>query len=346
MDNIGDFIIWSFNFDSIRRGFPKTHYELILICNQNCSELANQSGLFSKIIPTDVSRIVKSPIYRFSILRKVKKIGVIDYAINPTYSRELWRSDSIIRAVSAKEKIGLVGDNSNILISEKIISDKWYTKLVEVDGLEKNEFQRNIEFTKTLFPGMSIEPSNSCANLFLPYVNNNIRKPYAVLFPGASWVGRQWIVKNFVNLAKYLMDNGYFCVIAGSLSDSTIANEINSSLFPTLLNLTGKTSILELGGLVDGADLLVTNETSAAHIGAAVGTPTICIIGGGHFGRFLPYKGYLNLSSMRLAYEKMDCYGCNWNCSQDYSGYGPVPCIAKISVSKVIQEIDLLLKSK
>jgi ADP-heptose:LPS heptosyltransferase len=345
MDNIGDFIIWSFNFDSIKRGFPKTRYELILICNQNFSKLAENSGLFSKIIPTDIFKFVKSPVYRFSILRKVKKIGIVDYAINPTYSREFWRSDSVIRAVDAKEKIGLVGDHSNILRCEKIFSDKWYTKLVQIDDLDKNEFQRNIKFTKELFPAQSVEPINSCVSLFSSYINNNITKPYVVLFPGASWPGRQWPVKNFVYLANDLIARGFFCVIAGSINDSAVASEINSCLTHNLLDLTGKTSILELGGLIYGANLLITNETSAAHIGAVLGTPTICIIGGGHFNRFLPYTGYPNLPSIRLIYVKMDCYGCNWNCSQNYSGHGAVPCIHNVSLSQVIHEVDLILNS-
>ena len=343
MDNIGDFIIWSFNFNSIAIGFPKVNYELILICNQNFSKLAEQSGLFSKIIPIDVSRFVKSPLYRYSVIRKVKKIGIVDCAINPTYSRDFWRSDSIIRAVIAKKKIGLVGDQTNILRCEKKFSDRWYTKLVRIDDSDENEFQRNIKFTRELFPCLSVEPSNSYANLFLPYVNKDIRKPYVVLFPGASWVGRQWPVKNFINLANKLMAKGYFCVIAGSISDSTIANEINSSLFPKLLDLTGRTSILELGGLIYGADLLITNETSAAHIGGAVGVPTVCIVGGGHFGRFLPYSGGVDLPAMRMAYAKMSCYGCNWNCNQGYVGVGSVPCISGVTVSQVMSEIDVLL---
>ena len=34
---------------------------------------------------------------------------------------------------------------------------------------------------------------------------------------------------------------------------------------------------------------LISNETCAVHIGAAVNTNTICISNGNHFGRFTPY---------------------------------------------------------
>ena len=47
---------------------------------------------------------------------------------------------------------------------------------------------------------------------------------------------------------------------------------------PPLL-LTGKTSVAEVTALISIADVLVTNDTGPAHIGAAVGTPTLVIFG-------------------------------------------------------------------
>jgi ADP-heptose:LPS heptosyltransferase len=132
-------------------------------------------------------------------------------------------------------------------------------------------------------------------------------------------------------------------VIAGSKSESNLASEIINKVGRNIVDLTGKTTILELGGLIKGADLLISNETSAAHIGMATRTPTVCIIGGGHFDRFLPYGGIKNSPPLSLAYLKMDCYGCNWSCTEDYSGNGPVPCISRVTIKEVMKKIELLL---
>ncbi len=41
--------------------------------------------------------------------------------------------------------------------------------------------------------------------------------------------------------------------------------------------------------MISETELLISNDTSAIHIAAAVGTPFICISNGSHFGRFHPY---------------------------------------------------------
>ena len=51
-----------------------------------------------------------------------------------------------------------------------------------------------------------------------------------------------------------------------------------------------KTNINELIEAIRDAEFLITNETSAVHIAESVTTKSFCILGGGHFGRFLPYN--------------------------------------------------------
>src|SRR5262249_9222582 len=55
--------------------------------------------------------------------------------------------------------------------------------------------------------------------------------------------------------------------------------------------------------------LAVGAETSLAHIACAVGTPNVIILGGGHFGRFMPYSPLTTAACLPI-----DCYGCNWTC--------------------------------
>ena len=83
------------------------------------------------------------------------------------------------------------------------------------------------------------------------------------------------------------------------------------------IDLVGKTSLVELVELLRNALLVLSNETSAVHIGAAVGAPVICILGGGHFGRFLPYvveKPEPSRPTPIVVVQPMSCFGCNWQC--------------------------------
>jgi ADP-heptose:LPS heptosyltransferase len=115
--------------------------------------------------------------------------------------------------------------------------------------------------------------------------------------------------------------------------------------FP-ITNLIGATSLSELASIIKGARLLIANETSAIHIAAAVSTSAICVLGGGHYGRFMPYR--IEVETDRPmpveVIHQMDCFGCNWQCIYDVSPGHPMPCIERISVEDVWEAIEKHLK--
>lgn len=127
-------------------------------------------------------------------------------------------------------------------------------------------------------------------------------------------------------------DDLEYIVIAGRTARATI-------------NLAGKTSLPEFCELVRRAQFLVGNETSAIHIAAAVGTPSICLLGGGHFGRFVPYPSGMPGSSPEPVYEPMPCFGCSWNCHLPHLKGRAVPCVTAINVVAVSAAIEQVLAS-
>ena len=102
-------------------------------------------------------------------------------------------------------------------------------------------------------------------------------------------------------------------------------------------SLAGKTSLQQLTTIIAGAQLLVSNETSAVHIAAAVGVPSVCIVGGGHYGRFVPYDEKVgdHRPLPLVATRKMECFGCNWVCKFHPAKGKPMPCIEEIPVDTV-----------
>lgn len=78
-------------------------------------------------------------------------------------------------------------------------------------------------------------------------------------------------------------------VVAGGPEDQSLGNHIFKAYPEFVSDKTAKTSLVELVNLIGQASLLLTNDTSAVHIGAQLGVPTVCIFKGNHYGRFLPY---------------------------------------------------------
>ena len=115
-----------------------------------------------------------------------------------------------------------------------------------------------------------------------------------------------------------------------------------------LQNWAGRTSLQELIAIIARAHILVGNETSAMHIAAAVSTPSVCIVGGGHYGRFIPYR--LEMETKKplpvAVVHKMDCFGCNWRCIYSIPKGTSAPCVEKISVNVVWNAVVKILETE
>jgi ADP-heptose:LPS heptosyltransferase len=92
---------------------------------------------------------------------------------------------------------------------------------------------------------------------------------------------------------------------------------------------------------------VVSNETGAAHLAAAVETPVVCLLGGGHYGRFVPYpEEYRAKAPAPLpVVHTMDCFGCDWRCIYPVAKGKPTPCIERISVDAVWGAIERLIET-
>ena len=139
---------------------------------------------------------------------------------------------------------------------------------------------------------------------------------------------------------------GWRGVVCGGPADIQLAKNLCSQCSAPLLNWAGRTDLPQLAAILSAAQLLVTNDTSATHMAAICGVPTVCILGGGHYGRFLPYQ----VEQMdgrplpRAIIHQMPCFGCNWQCIYGCSDALPVPCIDQVTVSEVWREISEILE--
>ncbi|HEX8022976.1 glycosyltransferase family 9 protein, partial [Mucilaginibacter sp.] len=127
--------------------------------------------------------------------------------------------------------------------------------------------------------------------------------------------------------------------IAGSPADSYLASEIisNSKSEAIIEDKTGKTNLVELVELINNADLLISNDTSAIHIAASTQTVAICISNGNHFGRFIPYPS--NIANHIHAFYPIDDFNNKGN-------YAALNNLYKHSSSLNINNVDPMIIAK
>ena len=104
---------------------------------------------------------------------------------------------------------------------------------------------------------------------------------YAVLIPGAAAhrPRKRWPAERFGDLACRLAAHGQKPVIVGGPGDAAHAAAIRAAC-PAAIDLTGRTSLLQLGGILARAAVAVGNDTGPTHLAAALGIPTIALFSG------------------------------------------------------------------
>ena len=99
-DAIGDFIIWLDTAKEYRKYYPPENYKIILIGNELWFDLAKELPFWDEVLPVNLEAFKTLSFYRWKILRKVRSLGA-KIAIQPTFSREFYHGDSLVRASNA-----------------------------------------------------------------------------------------------------------------------------------------------------------------------------------------------------------------------------------------------------
>lgn len=105
-------------------------------------------------------------------------------------------------------------------------------------------------------------------------------RPLIVLHPGARWASKLWPAASWARLAEWLSrDRRFQVAMTGSRADQPLVAEITGKTRAPILNLAGRTSLVELAGVLRRAQLAVTTDTGVMHLAAALGTPVAALFG-------------------------------------------------------------------
>ena len=119
------------------------------------------------------------------------------------------------------------------------------------------------------------------------------RRPLVVLAPGAAYgSAKRWPPASFAELARALASDGIQSVMIGGRADLPVAREIEAALGvldaaaalgppldgDVVLNLMG-TDLPTLAGILSACRALVSNDSGAMHLGAAIGIRVTAVFG-------------------------------------------------------------------
>jgi len=159
------------------------------------------------------------------------------------------------------------------------------------------------------------------------YLSTGVHRSLIVVHPSAGWPFKTWSPDRFRGLLARLwaMDGDAHIVLIGSEKERPMLNRIASGAGGEVEIVAGK-NLLEVGALIDCADVFIGADSGPMHIASSVGTPCVAI-----FGPSTPRSSGPAGPGHRVLYHQVECSPCN----QTVCVRPEDPCINLISVEEV-----------
>jgi len=311
---IGDLIISSAFINALKKSDRDLQIDLLV--NENLSDIAVLLPNITNIINSKTTHGKLSLFYRLQLGLELRKNN---------YSKSYILTNSLKSAIipfvaGIKDRISYLGEYRYGLIN----------RIIEKIDRNKGMVNRYLnilhaKYTTDLQPSFIVGASQERVE-----EKYSISTKYIVICPDAEYgPAKRWPVQNWVNLAENLIPN-YQVVFVGI--DTSIKNKINSLESNNIINLIGKTSLVDAAQILSHAECVVSNDSGLMHLSSAVGTPIVGIYGSSSPEYTPPLCGE---SKREIIYKNLDCSPCfNRSCH-----LGHTNCLNYITVDTVLSAI-------
>ena len=145
---------------------------------------------------------------------------------------------------------------------------------------------------------------------------------------------KRWPAEAYAALADRLIESRRRVLLIGSKEEADVSKDVMSRMRHEPVVLTGKTTLDQVTAVLATVDLIVTNDTGPAHIGAALDRPTIVI-----FGPTNPLTTRPFSPAAEILRHPPECAPCMLrDCPIDHR------CMTAITVDEVFEHSHALLK--
>ena len=161
-----------------------------------------------------------------------------------------------------------------------------------------------------------------------PHISAQLAKPFLAVVMGSSWESKDWVFEGYQQLVADILESGKMgVVLLGDRSQTALAERlIREIAHPEMIDLVGKTSLLELTAILKVARVAVGPDSGPGHLAGAVKTPYVSLFGPTDPTLTAPYG-----SEHLVVQVKPECSPC-------YKRKCPIPdrwCMRQIDVAKV-----------
>ena len=272
---VGDTILSYPTVQQLKTLFPKSHVAILV--PSYLIDLWKTFPYVDEIIPFHKKRGMASIWEDLNLSQSLKERN-FDLAVILPRS---FRSAFPIYLARIPIRIGYQDEGRSLMLTHRISRTKeilqvhrvyYYQKLLEPFGRGEGHLSPRV------FLG---EEDRNWAEQTLKDLGISEGRPLIGINPGATYgLAKCWFPDRFGELGERLSKKWDASVLLfGKEEEKSVVQEILQHLKGRGIDLTGKTSLLQLAALLERCTLLVTNDTGTMHVATAVGTPVIAIFG-------------------------------------------------------------------
>jgi ADP-heptose:LPS heptosyltransferase len=338
---MGDYFIWLPYGLALAKHLGSQGFHVVFVCNSQWRELAQHHYTDVAFVPIDRKRFTNTLAYRARTLRELRALSV-HRVLNPCYPRDCLLEDAIVRALGSAAT-GFDAVFQDRPWPDRLISRRLYGHLLPPLP-DVHQAVRHTAFLDAVGVGGPVAAPLS------PNTRSAIGESscsYFVVSPGASHAMKIWPVERFVEITRKILQArpGWHCLLIGALAEQAWIDQMQETLGSRASSVAGRLTLLQLVERIRGAQLVIGNDSAAAHIAAACGVPSLVVCHGAEFGRCQPYDPAHNAVAAIpvTVIHPMDCFGCNWNCQYHVPRGKPAPCVDRITTESVWTQLSAML---
>jgi lipopolysaccharide heptosyltransferase II len=238
----------------------------------------------------------------------------------------LLRTALFARLLNAKQKIGVSGmkELSWLLLKEP------YKKNKNENAVIRNLKSLSYITNKNYNVKFNIVADENLSNEILEKENIGLADKIVAFMPYARGKTKSWQTQKYIELASMIknIDNDIKIIVLGSQNDY---GKIKSQ---NIVDLCGKTNILQLASILKKCKFVVGSDTGSMHLANAIGTNSAFIFGGSDIKETSPYGN----NSITIS-ANLGCSPCRGKCK-----YNSEKCLEQITPDMVFKSIEKWIK--
>jgi len=193
-----------------------------------------------------------------------------------------WKSALVPFAAGIPQRTGFLGEQRYVLLNDRRAFNKQVlnqtVKRFAALGLPKGVEPSWASESALPQPQLQIDRANQDRLMTQWGLSRTL--PAVALMPGAEYgPAKQWPLDSFKELAGMLVQRGYQVWVLGSTKDTPAGQHIVQGQNENVINLCGKTQLVDTVDLLAYTQHAVTNDSGLMHVAAAVGTRVHAIYG-------------------------------------------------------------------